>query len=122
MLTIDKFREAVTAHYAWSRVLAWSPIALGFLAFWATWLVAKFLPAEGYVQSYAQAGSIGALIVFLIIGVGLAASHNDGRSGRDPRLNCPHCECPLQPHLALVIATRNCPNCGRQMLAEPDRD
>jgi hypothetical protein len=39
--------------------------------------------------------------------------------GRLKPLRCPHCREPLG-QLALVIATRNCPGCGRRVAAEPD--
>ena len=33
---------------------------------------------------------------------------------------CPHCQQVLNPLAPIVVATRNCPGCGRQVLAEPE--
>ncbi len=35
-------------------------------------------------------------------------------------LDCPHCGARLNVHFRIVIATRNCPKCGRQVAAEPE--
>lgn len=35
-------------------------------------------------------------------------------------LRCPHCSQALNPVAPLVIATRNCPSCGRRVVAEPE--
>jgi hypothetical protein len=37
-------------------------------------------------------------------------------------LNCPHCGQKLNPHAVLVIATHNCPACGRRVVADPEGD
>jgi DNA-directed RNA polymerase subunit RPC12/RpoP len=38
---------------------------------------------------------------------------------RDPRTRCPHCRAKLAGQPALVIASRNCPECGGRVLADP---
>jgi hypothetical protein len=35
-------------------------------------------------------------------------------------LRCPHCQKLLNPLAPIVLATHNCPHCGRQVLAEPE--
>lgn len=37
-------------------------------------------------------------------------------------LSCPHCRKVLNPLGPVVLATHNCPHCGRQVLAEPEGD
>lgn len=37
-------------------------------------------------------------------------------------LACPHCGEQLNRHARLVVATRNCPACGRRVVAEPEGD
>jgi hypothetical protein len=34
-------------------------------------------------------------------------------------IDCPHCSVRLNRHLPIVIATRNCPVCGKRVAAEP---
>lgn len=50
----------------------------------------------------------------------------DLQAARDPRqfkhLACPHCGTSLSRNAALVVATRNCPGCGRRVVADPDAD
>lgn len=41
-------------------------------------------------------------------------------AGRDERLRCPHCNKVLTGMRHLVVPTRNCRYCGRQILAEPE--
>jgi hypothetical protein len=118
MLTIDKFREAAATHFRRSRVMGWSIIAVSIMVCFAIRIATMFLP-DGIIQTFANVGSVGALVLFYCVGVGFAATHNERRSRRDPRLSCPRCERPLQLHRALVIASRNCPHCGQRVLAEP---
>lgn len=42
------------------------------------------------------------------------------KPGTVKRLDCPHCGEHLNRHARIVIATRNCPACGRRVLAEPE--
>src|SRR5439155_24421884 len=35
---------------------------------------------------------------------------------------CPHCGAGLWRNLPIVVATRNCPGCGRRVVEEPDHD
>lgn len=42
------------------------------------------------------------------------------RSSRDQRLLCPHCSALLVEGKHVVVATRNCVQCGRRVLAEPE--
>jgi hypothetical protein len=119
MLTIDKFRDAVTGHFARSRVLWWSAIAAFVLAFCGAWLGVPVLFPVGYLQSQVMAGLLLSLIAFLVVAAGGAAWCNERRSRRDPRRNCPHCGAALELHGPIVIATRNCPRCGRRVLSDP---
>ncbi len=42
------------------------------------------------------------------------------RATRDKRVSCPFCRRSLITYRHLVIATRNCTHCGRQVLIEPE--
>jgi hypothetical protein len=42
------------------------------------------------------------------------------RARFDPRLLCPHCHGFLIDHPNLLVASRNCYHCGRQVLAKPE--
>jgi hypothetical protein len=35
-------------------------------------------------------------------------------------LNCPHCGAQINGPAALIVSTRNCPSCGRRVVAEPE--
>jgi len=45
--------------------------------------------------------------------------YGERRVSADPRIRCPHCDKVLAPMRHLVVATRNCPFCGRKVLQEP---
>jgi hypothetical protein len=42
----------------------------------------------------------------------------DRKSSRDQRLRCPHCGKRLDNASGLVVATKNCPDCGQTALSE----
>jgi hypothetical protein len=121
MLTIDKFHDAVTAHFKWARTYLWRPTVIAASLFLITGILARLFP-EGHLPDYFPTGPMLAFGIFVFFELGLAVWHHDIRARRDPRLNCSHCNRPLQVHWALVIATRNCPHCGQRVLAEPSGD
>ncbi len=41
-------------------------------------------------------------------------------SKKTPELLCPHCKKSIVGMRHIVVATKNCPHCGRRVLAEPD--
>jgi hypothetical protein len=117
MLTVEKFHDAVTAHFARSRWLVYSVMIGCVLILVAETVVASYTPLGAW--GFFDGGFKAVVGVLTMASCMLGAWHNEARSRRDPRLLCPHCERPLQMHGALVIATRNCPNCGLRVLAEP---
>ncbi|MCI0684940.1 MAG: alkaline shock response membrane anchor protein AmaP [Gemmataceae bacterium] len=70
-------------------------------------------PPEGAALAVLIAVVAGWLVAFIAL---LTLFHRR----RDPRLNCPHCGKDLTgKHVAILIATRRCPQCKRTFLAEP---
>ena len=118
MSTIDEFRDAATNHFAWSRKVVWTSIAVGFLLFAGGWLSVQVIVPVGPAQYYALTGLTVGLIAVVVSAVFLGVWCNEGWSGTDPRLVCPQCSRSLQIYSELVIATGNCPRCGGRVLAD----
>lgn len=55
------------------------------------------------------------IVLVMLVGICLVERH----SKRDEDLHCPHCRKRLSQIQHLVIATRNCGFCGKQVLHEP---
>jgi len=119
MITIDKFRDAVTAHFAWSRSVAWAVFAVGLLIFIGAWFAVRFFAPPGDMQVHLSLALIVGFVLLMPIVASVGACCNEGRFRYDTRLACPHCDRQLQIYSHLVIATRNCPHCGRCVVAEP---
>jgi hypothetical protein len=121
MLTIEEFNAAASAYnrrmvivaavsvtgtFAWLGIDYLVRIVLG------NFLSASLGPlcAEAFFAFF----PVAAIPVFLT-GMWLG----DRRGRRDQRLLCPHCGFMLFQNRRLVVATRNCVECGRRVLAEP---
>jgi hypothetical protein len=118
MTTIDKFRDAVSNHFARSRKLVWTVFAAGLLLFSTAWLAVQFVVTEGFTQYYAFTGLIFGLgaITFLVTSLGTWCKVR--RPCSDPRLVCAQCGRPVQMYCGLVIATGDCPQCGWRILGD----
>jgi hypothetical protein len=69
-------------------------------------VLSKFLPAAFFVLG----------VPVMLFGFWRA----DQQHKRFATLTCPHCAKPLVQSSRIVIASRNCPFCGRQVVAAPD--
>jgi endogenous inhibitor of DNA gyrase (YacG/DUF329 family) len=122
MMTIDEFKASASRY---SRGMAWALLGsvLAVIAFLG--LVAMFRDPlrDIYTRTF---GGPGAEIlvglspfpaVLILIG---SLWYAERRLLRDVRLKCPSCGKQIVGMRHLVIATRNCPHCGRRVLQEPD--
>jgi nitrate reductase gamma subunit len=121
VLSIAEFNAAASAHNRRMVVAAGGAVA-GMLACFGL----AGLSRQALLGSLSiRLGEMGAealfvVVPFLAILVFLAAMWLGYRQGnRDGRLLCPHCHTLLVQHQHLVVATRNCVQCGRRVLAEP---
>jgi hypothetical protein len=118
LLGIDEFRSAAST--ARRRMLLGTLVALltVFAYFGVIYLLAKFAGVQQLRNGKSTTGllaTVGVLPVFFGV-FALAARWAQSH----PHLKCPHCRRSLAESAKLVIATRNCPHCGRRVLAEPD--
>ena len=98
--------------------------AAGLLAGWIlAWVAWGWLPAVAREFATQTDGhwSVAvlvplALIVLATCGVGVWTT--DRLVQCDPNLHCPGCHGPLDALGPLVVATRSCPHCGTQVLAD----
>jgi len=118
MTTIDKFRDAVTNHFARSRKVVWTVFAAGLLLFANAWLAVQVVVPEGSTQYYAFTGLMVGLIALTFLVIFLGTWCHVQWSGSDPRRVCPQCGRPPQIYSALVIATGDCPHCGGRVLGD----
>jgi nitrate reductase gamma subunit len=121
VLSIDEFNAAASAHTRRVMVAAGGAVAGMVACFGLAALLRQ--PLHGSLS--AQLGEVGAEVLFVVVPflailVFLTAMWLGYRRGRrDERLLCPHCHTLLVQHQHLVVATRNCVQCGRRVLAEP---
>ena len=114
MITIDKFRDAVTKQHALSVKVYRTRFAWWLLLPFAFGVVSALIPGTWAYDFLAIALGI-FLIIFLVV------SRNDFRSRSDPRMVCPHCGEGLSSRVSLVIATGDCPRCGAHVLDDPSK-
>lgn len=122
-MTIDKFNQA-SAEY---RRRSWAGIGLAFLAFFGTFglglgLIRVFDLRAACAASFGEpaAETLEGVVMLLAFPAFMAVIlYGDRRASSDPRLRCPHCDKHLEAMSNLVVATRNCPHCGRRVLEEP---
>jgi DNA-directed RNA polymerase subunit RPC12/RpoP len=123
-MTIDEFNEATSQfqrRMLWMFLLgALAVLLLGSLTSWVVqtsrlWLTVNFGgPATEIIVGLVPVPFVLAWFAVLFIW--------DRRAARDPRLRCPYCAKRLDESRRLVVATRNCPHCGRKVLKEPAPD
>jgi hypothetical protein len=118
MTTVDKFRDAVTQHFAWARKVVWAIFTAGLLVFGWAWLSVQVLVPEGFTKANALLVLIFGLVLVTFLAISLGVWCNEHRSRSDTRLACPRCRRPLQIPYAAVIATGDCPHCGCPVLAD----
>ncbi len=122
-MTIDKFNQAAS-EYQRSVFIA---LGLGTFASILTvgacsWLVRVLTLRTFYTEHFGEPASeiLLGLTPFPAIPVLLAFIwYGERRASADPRIRCPHCEKVVSQMRAIVVATRNCPYCGRTVLKEP---
>jgi hypothetical protein len=121
MLSINEFNAAASAHNRRMVVAAVVSVAGMFACFGVAGLVRPVL--NGFLgaalgplgaEAFMVIVPIAAVLVFL---TGMWLGYRRGR--QDQRLLCPHCGILLVESRRLVVATRNCVQCGRRVLAEP---
>jgi hypothetical protein len=118
MLSIEEFNAAASAHHRRMVVAAVASCA---------GMLACFGLGRPTFDSFfgAPSDSLGAEALFLIVPVIAVLVFLTGmwlgyrRGSQDQRLLCPHCGFLLAESRCLVVATRNCVQCGRRVLAEP---
>ena len=121
MLNIEEFNAAASAHTRRMMIAAGVSVAGMFACFG---LAALFRPTlYGFLS--AQWGVPVAEALFVIVPVVAVLVFLTGmwlgyrRGSQDERLLCPHCGALLVERQFIVVATRNCVQCGRRVLAEP---
>ena len=126
MLTIDEFNEGAAAgrnraFYWFAAGILTVSICMG-LAFLILAEFEKPNEIEGVVKKIAVLASVivlGFVSPFVVIFGGSWLMIRGTR--RDGRLICPHCDSLLVGVQHWVIATRNCPKCGKRVVAEPEQ-
>jgi hypothetical protein len=118
MNTIAKYREAVAGHFRRTRGRVYGCLAVGLVLYGLGWAAVKRLGSAGLLPDWILAAIMASLPACAFAILGVAAWSNERRRLDDPRLVCPHCDGPLQLYAPIVITTRNCPHCGRRVLAD----
>jgi hypothetical protein len=121
MLRIEEFNTAASAHHRRMVVAAGASVAgvfaclglAGLLRLALDRFLTEHLGSMG-AEAFLALFPVAAVPVFL---TGMWLGYRRGR--QDQRLLCPHCGILLVESRRLVVATRNCVQCGRRVLAEP---
>jgi hypothetical protein len=127
MLSIDEYRKTRDHFMKCLSVWALGVIAAGI----GTGLIAValgrlFHVSERYTALFgaekaAILESMHPMVGMAVVLAGSFVMHSmTKKARRHSRLFCPHCTNPIVYYPSLVIATRNCPWCGRRVLAEPE--
>ena len=121
-MSIEEYTEA---HAAYSRRLNWLLASSFVLGAGSLVLVSRNMDFiwESYFRQFEKVTAewmvSGAIflpwLVFLFGGIFIL----ERRKRRDPRLSCPYCKKDISMCRALVVATRNCPSCGKRVVDEP---
>lgn len=119
MHTISEFRDAASAHRRRMVIAATVSVIGMFACFGLAALCRQFLGAFrwGLVEAEDLILAFPVLAILVFLG-GMWTGYRRGR--RDPRLLCPHCGALLAQHRDVVVASRNCCECGHRVLAEPE--
>lgn len=117
-MEVDTFRMAAHAHTLWLGRRAMLVIA-GFVL--VVWVVTE--SADGLEANYGKWTSTAATCSAIILGGSgtiYLCVHMNRRHLKNPLLVCPHCHSSLHDLAYIVVASHNCPSCGRQVLEPPD--
>ncbi|MDV6030210.1 MAG: hypothetical protein F9B45_08900 [Phycisphaera sp. RhM] len=111
-MTVDEYKAEVRQHDIATVVRMVASLAIIFAA----------LAVAGVIRYYDDAlADVLAPIVIFTIGTPLMIygfTRVDRTYRRFPALICPHCDGTIARPKSTVIATGNCPNCGRNVLAD----
>lgn len=116
LLTLSEFRAAQSTYMGRSRYYL--------IAFGVAMIPFFFLPmacSKSLEDRFGQAGTTvltGIAMVLPLLAIGAPLFIRDTKLRRKLRLKCHHCGRSLM--CSLVVATRNCTNCGRRVLAEDE--